>query len=172
MTMLMTMERLNTILDAYGASPARWPAEERVAAEAMIAASDEARAAFAGAARLDAMLDQAAAPPPADRLGWRLRGIGPRPEQIVAAVARPRTSWMGNLARAAAVVLAIAGGIAIGVALPERQSDQPQEVAFTDGDFATQVPLTVAYEDVDETGTDGGVTLAGYIEDDYGLPLQ
>jgi negative regulator of sigma E activity len=138
----------------------------------MIAASDEARAAFAEAARLDAVLDQAPPPPPADRLGWRLRGIGPRPEQIAATVARPRAGWMGNLARAAAVVLAVAGGVAIGVTLPERQSGQSQEVAFADGEFATQLPLTVAYEDADETGTDSGVTLAGYIEDDYGLPLQ
>jgi hypothetical protein len=169
MAMLMTMERLNTILESYGASPARWPAEERAAAEAMIASSDEARAAFAEAARLDAVLDQAPPPPPVDRLGWRLRGIGPRPEQIVAAAARPRTSWMGNLARAAAVVLAVAGGVAIGVALPERQSGT-SEVVVADAQIGNELPLTLAYDEADET--DGGVTLASFVEDDYGLPLQ
>lgn len=169
MTMLMTLERLNGILDAYGASPARWPAEERAAAEAMIASSDEARTSFAEAARLDAMLDQAAAPPPADRLGWRLRGIGPRPEQIVATAARPRTSWMGSLARAAAVVLAIAGGVVVGTALPERHAVQ-SEIEMADAEIGSDVVPTLAYDEADENDND--VTLASFVEDDYGLPLQ
>jgi len=170
MTNLMTMERLNTILEAYGASPARWPAEERAAAEAMIASSDAARAAFAEAARLDAMLDQAAPPPPADRLGWRLRGIGPRPEQIVTTTLRPRTSWMGNLARAAAVVLAIAGGIAIGTSLPGR--DAGHSIAVAEEETGIESPLTLAYDEADETDTGSDVTLASFVEDDYALPLQ
>jgi len=171
MAMLMTLERLNTILEAYGASPARWPAEERAAAEAMIAASDEARMAFAEAARLDAMLDRATPPPPADRLGWRLRGIGPRPEQIVVTATRPRTSWMGSLARAAAVVLAVAGGIAIGTALPGRNADR-SEVTVADNEIGIESPLTLAYDEAEETETGSDVTLASFIEDDYALPLQ
>lgn len=35
----MTPERVKTIIDAYGASPQRWPAEERSAALALIGAS-------------------------------------------------------------------------------------------------------------------------------------
>jgi hypothetical protein len=171
MTTLMTLERLNTILEAYGASPARWPADERAAAEAMIASSDAARAAFAEAARLDAMLDRAAPPPPADRLGWRLRGIGPRPEQIVVSTARTRTSGMGNLARVAAVVLAVVGGIAIGTALPNREPDQ-SEVTVAENEIGAELPLTVAYEDLDAAGGDLDVTLASYVEDGFELPLQ
>ena len=169
MTTLMTMERLNTILEAYGASPALWPAEERAAAEAMIAASDDARAAFADAARLDAMLDQAAPPPPADRLGWRLRGIGPRPEPFVASAPRPRMAWMGNLARAAAVVLAVAGGVAIGTALPERGSGS-SSVEVADNETGTELAFTFGYDDTDATDSD--LMLAGYVDDGLGLPLQ
>src|SRR5204863_9489828 len=41
----MTIDRLRTMLDAYGAAPARWPEAEREAALTLIAQSPEARAA-------------------------------------------------------------------------------------------------------------------------------
>ena len=53
----MTIDRLQTILDAYGASPARWPEAEREAALALIAQSAEARAAVSQAGALDATID-------------------------------------------------------------------------------------------------------------------
>jgi len=53
----MTFERLQAILDAYGADPARWPESERPAAEGLLAAMPEAHAQHDAAARLDAMLD-------------------------------------------------------------------------------------------------------------------
>jgi hypothetical protein len=52
----MTIDRLQTILDAYGAAPARWPEAEREAALALIAQSPEARAAVAAASTLDASI--------------------------------------------------------------------------------------------------------------------
>jgi hypothetical protein len=58
----MTIARLRTILDAYGAAASRWPEEEREAALALIAQSPEARAAVAGAAALDATLASYANP--------------------------------------------------------------------------------------------------------------
>jgi len=178
-TFLMTMERLHTLLDAYGASPSRWPAAEREAAEAMIAASDGARAAFAEAAHLDAMLDQAPPPPAADRLGWRLRAVGPKAEPVVAS-GKPRTGWMGNFARAAAVVLAVAGGVAIGIALPDHQSVQivagndSSTTAAATGNALSSAPI---YEEAELDDGDLGttsITLAGYSEDaqSLSLPLQ
>lgn len=176
MTFLMTMDRLNTLLEAYGASPSRWPAEEREAAEAMIAASDEARAAFAEAAHLDSMLDQAPPPPPADRLGWRLRAVGPKAEPMVASTG-PSRGWMGNLARAAAVVVAVAGGVGIGLALPGHRADQ----TVADNGGATAVAtvnspaIASGYEEAELDDGDAGITgitLAGYNEDSLSLPLQ
>ena len=175
MTFLMTMDRLNTLLDAYGASPSRWPAEEREAAEAMIAASDAARAVFAAAAHLDAMLDQAPAPPPADRLGWRLRAVGPKAEPVVASTG-PSRGWMGNVARAAAVVVAIAGGVAIGLALPEHHADQTVAGNAAPTVGAGNGPaISSGYEEAElDDGDTGvtGITLAGYNEDSLSLPLQ
>jgi hypothetical protein len=167
MTMLMTMDRLKSLLDAYGASPARWPAEERAAAEAMIASSEAARAAFAEASRLDSLLDSAAPPPPVDRLAWRLRGIGPKAEPAVASL-RPRRGWMGSLARAAAVVLAVAGGVAIGFSLPH--NDAAVTVAANDVGEAQADAVADDPELLQEGNS--GILLAGFSEDPLSLPLQ
>ena len=56
---MMGMDRFRELLDAYGAEPRRWPAQERGMAEALIAASPEARALRAKAAGLDVLLDRA-----------------------------------------------------------------------------------------------------------------
>lgn len=53
----MKLERFAELLAAYGAGAERWPESEREAAEALLAASPEARAALADARRLDRMLD-------------------------------------------------------------------------------------------------------------------
>jgi hypothetical protein len=53
----MTIDRLQTILDAYGAGPARWPEAEREAALALISQSAQARAAVTAASALDASID-------------------------------------------------------------------------------------------------------------------
>ncbi|MEX2200447.1 MAG: hypothetical protein WD711_03560 [Dongiaceae bacterium] len=53
----MTRERLHTILDAYGADAARWPADERAAAERLLAASPKIQRYRNDLARLDAKLD-------------------------------------------------------------------------------------------------------------------
>lgn len=53
----MTLDRLRTLLDAYGADPARWPAAERAPALELLARSPEARADRVAAARLDDALD-------------------------------------------------------------------------------------------------------------------
>ena len=49
---MMTLYRLRQLLDAYGATPERWPTEERVAAQILLAGSTEARAQRDESARL------------------------------------------------------------------------------------------------------------------------
>lgn len=58
----MTPDRFATLVDAYGASPDRWPAAERPAALAYLNATQAAQALVAEAARLDALLDRVAVP--------------------------------------------------------------------------------------------------------------
>jgi hypothetical protein len=49
----MTPDRLQEILDAYGADPHRWPADERDAAAALLVATPALREAAGEAQRLD-----------------------------------------------------------------------------------------------------------------------
>ncbi|ABS62575.1 conserved hypothetical protein [Parvibaculum lavamentivorans DS-1] len=74
----ITLERLAGILDAYGASPSRWPADERAAVEGLLAASAEARALLAAASRFDTLLDMAPAEAPSEALVARLMAARPR----------------------------------------------------------------------------------------------
>ncbi|PKQ02073.1 MAG: hypothetical protein CVT73_20165 [Alphaproteobacteria bacterium HGW-Alphaproteobacteria-12] len=74
----MTLERLREIVEAYGASPARWPHAERSAAEALASSSPEAQALLAEAVRFDALLDMAPAEAPSAALTERLIAARPR----------------------------------------------------------------------------------------------
>lgn len=56
---MIAFDRLRSLIDAYGAEPARWPADERAAALLLLANSAEARAYAQDAGVLDAMLDRA-----------------------------------------------------------------------------------------------------------------
>jgi hypothetical protein len=53
---MMTLGQFVELLDAHGGDPARWPDPCRAPAQALLAASAEARAALAGAANLDALV--------------------------------------------------------------------------------------------------------------------
>ena len=55
--MTMSLIRLTELLDAYGADPARWPLEDRVAASDLLARSSEAKALARRAAEIDEALD-------------------------------------------------------------------------------------------------------------------
>jgi hypothetical protein len=52
----MMLWRFRLMIAAYGADPARWPREQRAAAEALLRRSAQAREACAAARRLDALL--------------------------------------------------------------------------------------------------------------------
>lgn len=53
------LERLNEVLDAYGASADRWPTDERASLERLIETSAQARALHEDVARFDRLLDAA-----------------------------------------------------------------------------------------------------------------
>ncbi|HEX6981036.1 MAG TPA: hypothetical protein VF342_17225 [Alphaproteobacteria bacterium] len=79
----MNPERLIEILNAYGADPMRWPAEEREAARALLACAPEVRATLREAMDLDHALRAWTNPvePPFDaaRLSARITASRPRP---------------------------------------------------------------------------------------------
>lgn len=90
------MERLKEIVDAWGASPSRWPAAERPAAEALVAASAEARRLVDAALHLDTLLDAAPVEPPSEALMARLMAARPRPVVEAPSTAHaPRGIWRG-----------------------------------------------------------------------------
>jgi len=118
----MTMTRFARMVACYGASPRAWPEDERDAAQALLAASDEAKALCRAEAELDGELDKAASIHPSDALRRRIlagvpgrdRSLRDRLDELVAAV------WpFGGVWRpAAALTTAAALGIAVGVWAP------------------------------------------------------
>lgn len=112
----MTPERFQTIVDAYGADPRRWPAAERAAAEAWAAAHRrEADAMRAASTDIDAWLDRQTVAPPDPALQQRIVDSAPTP----APATRPRTRPRPRAARrawwwsgAAVAGVGLAGGLA------------------------------------------------------------
>lgn len=79
----MTLERFAAIVDAYGAAPARWPADERAAAEALLAVTPAAQALAVEAAELDLMFAAAPVEAPSAALVERLMAARPRAAVVV-----------------------------------------------------------------------------------------
>ncbi len=77
---VMTLQRLQQLLDVYGANPERWPVEERAAALALLARSTEAQAQQHEAARFDALLDLAPVARPSEELAARILAAQPAEE--------------------------------------------------------------------------------------------
>jgi len=96
----MTLERLEHILDAYGADPAHWPDADRAAALALLAQSADARRRRDDAAALDVLLDAVPAVSPSPALAARVLEAAPRRR-----VARRLLMTVVPLAAAAAVTL-------------------------------------------------------------------
>lgn len=120
----MNRERFDSIVDAYGARPDRWPEAEREAAEAYLQAHPEARVALDAAAELDGLIKSAAiAPQPSEMLSARL---------LRAAPARAVLDNWHRVAAAAALTLflGIGGGYFGGGFLPDATSDAAYDIAF------------------------------------------
>ncbi len=105
------LARFESLLDAYGAEPRRWPHDRRAAAEALLARSPEARALQAAAARLDTLLDASGVEPAPAHLLGRVLAAAPQAR-------RARGGWLAAFWKpaaglAAAALLGVAlGGIA------------------------------------------------------------
>lgn len=119
----MTLAEFACLLETHGADPRRWPATVRPAAEALCAASAEARALRRRAAALEAAFarDRAtllAVPPGRDLVAAALRQ---------ARVAPARRGWLGRLRLpgtrlAAGLAAAALAGWLTGIALPPSEA--------------------------------------------------
>jgi hypothetical protein len=117
MTTMMSLDRFAALVGAYGASPARWPADARAAAMALMKASAEARRLAEDADRLDRLLDSPETAPVTrgleDRLLAALADRGPvRATMAFAGFAPAR--WLPAGALACSLLL----GIAMGTQVP------------------------------------------------------
>lgn len=133
----MTRERFLELADAHGGAVARWPAEVREAAAALMAAEpDFARRALEQADRLDAVLD--AWVPLSVSHGLR--------EAVIAAAPAPRRrgglrAWLLGAGVGAGLASACAAGLALGVAL------SGELAAATDAPEAVSAAMN-AYDDL------------------------
>lgn len=98
------------LLDAYGAEPARWPADRRDAAWAFLEADAQAAAAAEVAVRLDALLSIAVAPRPSPRLRSAILAA-PRPSRA----GRDPWPWLKGAGLAAGLTAGLAAAGAAGV---------------------------------------------------------
>src|SRR2546422_8081123 len=73
----MTRQRLQQLLDAYGANPDRWPWQERFDALLLLGHSAEARAQRDEAGRLDELLDLTPVAHPSGELATRILAASP-----------------------------------------------------------------------------------------------
>ncbi|MDM7945499.1 MAG: hypothetical protein QUV20_04135 [Oceanibaculum nanhaiense] len=120
----MDLQRLEALLDAYGADPARWPAAERAAALALLAIEPAAQARLEQARQLDRVLDALPpAPAPAGDLAARIRAVARHqraPAAPVAPIPAPipangnRAPWRFTMALAASAVIGLWLGFAAG----------------------------------------------------------
>ncbi|GHD47116.1 hypothetical protein GCM10017083_17060 [Thalassobaculum fulvum] len=137
----VTTERVRTLIDAYGADPERWPADEREAARRLVDADPALAAELAEAAAFDALLDALPAEAPRPALRVALNAI---PD-------RARLRWSDRLATlwpfgapwgpAAGLVAAALFGVVIGVTVPD-------PAAVTDAASSGTATTTVAYDPV------------------------
>jgi hypothetical protein len=122
------LDRLQTLLDVYGADPQRWPAHERDAAWQLVQQSSAAQALHRQALALDAMLDADRVPPPDAALRTR----------ILSTLPAPRADWRRWLAdlwaeiggwrlAAPAFALSLSLGMWLPTLLTDSDSDLPDE---------------------------------------------
>jgi len=125
------LARLEHLLAAYGATPARWPTAERDAALRLLERSAAARALRDEAAELDRLLDAVPSDPPSAALARRV--LAAAPTRRVARV------WRRTLA--AAVPLAAAAAVALWLTTREPVPTAPTSLALGEYTSPTDVLL-------------------------------
>ena len=111
----MNAERLEQLIEAYGASPRRWPADERAGAERLLAERPELRARLQAAGDLDHWLDLSPNPRPSMALHDRVLASAiqaGRGRSAVFGLSRP-LAWLAGAGMAAATCAGALSGVAL-----------------------------------------------------------
>ncbi|MDN4587860.1 hypothetical protein DBA29_05020 [Xenophilus aerolatus] len=153
----MTPERFADLAQAWGSRIARWPAEERDAAEQLLRRTPMLQAVLDREAALDHVLDAHTVPAPSAALVAAVEAGAPRPAR--APGRRPRTTWWPSTgwsgAGAAGLGLAgVAAGALAGVLLVSAALDAvgPMHAAATESGWARTAfdPAGAPAEGIDE----------------------
>ena len=144
----LSEERFKTLVEAYGGDPARWPADEREAAERLLASSAGAQVAVADAAKLDRALSAAGGVPASSVLEARVmadfdrasRGLRRFVALLADAVWPGAPLWQP----ACAFGLALVVGVVLAAIAPLELSDDSSNTTF-------------AFETVPDAGADQGI---------------
>jgi len=143
-------QRLEQVLEAYGASPDRWPDEDRAALLSLLETSDRGRALRDEAARLDALLDSGAEiAPPSNEVFERILGAAP---EAPGRQAGDRATWrwvaLIPVAAAAGLALWMAGGPTRSAV--ETPADPSMQIALTDlGIYTTPTDVLLEIDGFD-----------------------
>ncbi|WP_179401476.1 hypothetical protein [Burkholderia guangdongensis] len=129
----MTPERFRTIVDAYGADPRRWPADERADAQDWARRHRaDAHAALADATELDTWLARHAVAPPGRALVERIVASAPA---HVHAPSRRRVWWSGAALAGAGLAGALAGALAMSIVVVGSAPSATHESAYLTTSF-------------------------------------
>lgn len=104
--MTVGLKRFEQIIDAYGGDPGRWPADERAAAEALMATNAEAQAMAGEASLVDSWLDQAPDVAPSELLVRRVLKAAPVQTRVF--------GWASGAGWAAAAAAGLVLGLSLG----------------------------------------------------------
>ena len=133
----MTLERLKALLDAYGASPDRWPVDERPGAEALLKDNRDAQALAADTRRFDTVLDSAPAATPSPELRARILSAfdrvasQPSVRRLIDRIAN--IVWPGAplWQPSAALAVSLVAGLLLGVVSPLGGTTRPATTDLT-----------------------------------------
>ena len=154
-------ERARQIIEAYGADPARWPADERAAMVALVGTPAELSATLASATQLDTLLDalpgadaslaliervMSAAPGamPDNQALWQARRPSPAGHSSLADWLSGGWPWEPVLRPAAALALSALFGVMVGIfsappnAVNIDEPDLTWELAFAPAAIVTE----------------------------------
>lgn len=117
----MIKSEFENLVTAYGAHPARWPEDRRLAGELYLQANPKAQIPLQTAAALDNALDYAKVPEPSDVLRARIMKAATGPVSTPQKTRAPRQYW--KIAASFAAILAI-GGLAYTASTPTISEDE------------------------------------------------
>lgn len=129
---MMDLERFELGLDRFGGALDRWPADERSAAEALLARSEAARALLAEMVALEALIPlQVTAVANAGRMPERFMPERAIPEHSMAerAMAAPQVRRLAPAVRRAGWAAALAAALVLGLLVGHGNVDSPGDAA-------------------------------------------